>query len=178
MFDQVDQIIIQNHLLTALDGSVLEHIERKILQNLVLAGTNRFEMPEESVKTKPERKAEVNEIVTFSTIGSEQIQRALILKEFGELMKEKEKEREWVFTNRNYLKPLTKDAIKYELSRFILLNPNIATKYYEREDGLLVSLYFKNPPGRIMRNQWSLSFDNNTEFRDFMAEIGIYDKQS
>jgi len=50
----------------------------------------------------------------------------------------------------------------------------VATQYNEREDGLLVSLYFKNPPGRIMRKQWSHNFENSTEFRDFLAKYGNF----
>jgi len=166
--------LIQNHLLTTLDGSSTQKIERDILTNLILPGTNRVGMPHHPKKSNAQRKAEINEITTFSTIGSEQIQRALILKEFGELMKEKEQERDWNFYNRNFWKELTKDAVKYELSRAFLLDPNVATQYNEREDGLLVSLYFKNPPGRIMRKQWSHNFENSTEFRDFLAKYGNF----
>lgn len=172
LFDKLDQILIQNHLLTALDGSTHLDIEREILKNLILPGTNRVGMPQNPIKSNPQRKAEINEITTFSTIGSEQIQRALILKEFAELMKEKEQERDWKFYDRNFCKELTKDAVKYEFSRAFFLNPNVATKYNEREDGLLVSLYFKNPPGRIMRNQWSHNFENATEFRNFLTKYG------
>ncbi|CAI2364424.1 unnamed protein product [Moneuplotes crassus] len=170
LFDQVDQIVLQNHLMMCLDGTSLEDIERGILNSLVLPGTRREGMPESPELSLPKRKADINEIVSFSTIGSEKIQRALWMKEIADLMKDKEPEREWEFYDRNYWKALSKDAVKYEISRYLLLNPNIATKYSSREDGLFVSLYFKNPPGRIMRNQWSYNFATSTEFRDFLSK--------
>jgi hypothetical protein len=29
------------------------------------------------------------------------------------------------------------------------------TKYNEKDDSLLVALYYKNPPGRTLRKKWS-----------------------
>jgi hypothetical protein len=158
--------------MTSLDGLKLQDIERNILMNLLLPGTDRFGMPKEPEKSFPYCKAEINEIVTFSTIGTEQIKRALMLKEFAVMMKEKEPERKWTFYNRCYLKNMNPDTMKYELSRYMCLNPTLSTKYYDKEDGLLVGLYFKNPPGRIIRNQWCYNFANNTEYRDFISSLG------
>jgi hypothetical protein len=31
----------------------------------------------------------------------------------------------------------------------------MVTEYYEMDDGLLVSMFFKNPPGRLLRRQWT-----------------------
>jgi hypothetical protein len=33
--------------------------------------------------------------------------------------------------------------------------PDLAYTYYPNEDALLLALYFKNPPGRLLRRQWS-----------------------
>lgn len=145
-------------------------LERKMLQNLLLPGTARYGMQTDAQKSLPVRKAEINEIITFSTIGAEQTERALILKAFGNFMREKESERDWNFFDRNYVRPLTQDALKVELSRYLLLNPNIATKYYDKEDGLLVCMYFKNPPGRILRKQWSFKFENSIDFRGYLID--------
>lgn len=35
------------------------------------------------------------------------------------------------------------------------IEPDIVTEYYDKLDALLVSMYFKNPPGRLIRNQWT-----------------------
>jgi hypothetical protein len=34
-------------------------------------------------------------------------------------------------------------------------NPDVNTKYFDKEDGLLMALNFKNPPGRLLRRQWT-----------------------
>jgi hypothetical protein len=42
------------------------------------------------------------------------------------------------------------------LSDAITLNrPDVLTKYYELDDGLLIALLYKNPPDRLLRNQWT-----------------------
>lgn len=171
LFDSVDQLSIQNYLLSTLDGSSLLELERDILRHALLPGQGRHLMPLHAEKSLAVRKSDINEIITFSTLGDEQMQRALILREFEDLMKAKEKERDWKFFNRNYVKILSKDAVKYELSKALLLSPHIATRYCSREDGLLISLYFKNPPGRILRNQWTFNFDEINDFRKYLSSI-------
>ena len=171
LFDSVDQLSIQNYLLSTLDGSSLLDLEREILRHALFPGQGRHMMPTHAEKSLAVRKSDINEIITFSTLGDEQMERALLLREFEDLMKGKEKEREWRFFNRNYVKLLSKDAVKYELSRALLLSPHIATQYCAREDGLLVSLYFKNPPGRILRNQWTFNFNEIKEFRSYLNSI-------
>lgn len=37
----------------------------------------------------------------------------------------------------------------------MLYEPSIITKYNDKDDSLQVALYFKNPPGRILRKKWS-----------------------
>jgi len=172
LFDGLDAISLQNYLIKTLDGQQFGQLERNLLQNLLLPGNARHGMPRSTEKSLPVRKAEVNEIVSFSTIGSVQIQRAIMLREFERMMKEKEQERGFSFFDRSYLIPLSKDALKCELARYMMLSPNIATKYYDKEDGLLVGLYFKNPPGRILRNQWTFSFENATDFRGYLSSQG------
>ena len=40
----------------------------------------------------------------------------------------------------------------------MLFEPKIITKYNEEEDNLLIAIYFKNPPGRILRNKWNAAW--------------------
>ena len=35
------------------------------------------------------------------------------------------------------------------------LRPDMVTEYYPMDDGLLLSIFFKNPPGRLLRRQWT-----------------------
>lgn len=68
-------------------------------------------------------------------------------------MKENMKEREFSFLDRNYVEEF-RDAntLRQVLSNAIVCQrADVATKYYELDDGLLVSLFFKNPPGRLLR---------------------------
>lgn len=43
----------------------------------------------------------------------------------------------------------------------------MTTKYFEEDDGLLVSMYFKNPPGRLLRRQWSNKVNVFPDFTDW-----------
>lgn len=35
------------------------------------------------------------------------------------------------------------------------LCPDVNTQYFDKEDALLLALNFKNPPGRLLRRQWT-----------------------
>lgn len=51
------------------------------------------------------------------------------------------------------------------------LQPDIVTDYYEMLDGLLVSMYFKNPPGRLIRKQWTHPVRTLPDFADWREFI-------
>ena len=56
------------------------------------------------------------------------------------------------------------------------MQPDTVTEYYEMLDGLLVSLYFKNPPGRLIREQWThtiTSFPDFTDWRQFVKQESL-----
>lgn len=36
-----------------------------------------------------------------------------------------------------------------------LLEPDVAHEYYEMGEGLLIAMFFTNPPGRLLRRQWT-----------------------
>ena len=68
-------------------------------------------------------------------------------------MKEAMKERSFRFLDRNYVEEF-KDAHTFRqvLAKAIFLQrADVKTKYFEMDDGLLVGLYYKNPPGRLLR---------------------------
>lgn len=37
----------------------------------------------------------------------------------------------------------------------MIYEPNIISKYNDKDDSLYLAYYFKNPPGRILRKKWS-----------------------
>jgi len=49
--------------------------------------------------------------------------------------------------------------------------PDLAYAYYPSEDALLISLYFKNPPGRLLRRQWSYPMKVLPDFAFWRAFI-------
>ena len=51
------------------------------------------------------------------------------------------------------------------------MQPDVETQYYEKDDALLISMFFKNPPGRLMRRQWTQPirvFPDFSEWRKFV----------
>jgi hypothetical protein len=47
------------------------------------------------------------------------------------------------------------------------MQPDVVTDYYEMNDGLLISMYFKNPPGRLIRKQWTHPLRSLPDFADW-----------
>lgn len=57
-----------------------------------------------------------------------------------------------------------------------LARADVQTKYFDMDDGLLVSLYYKNPPGRLLRRQWSADpkvFPNFNEWLNHLVDPSI-----
>ena len=91
------------------------------------------------------------------SLPPKQTKRSLILKAFENMMQKNLKERTFNFLDRNYvevyknthcMRQILMDAMNKQ-------RPEVATDYYEMDDGLLCSLFFKNPPGRLLRRQWT-----------------------
>jgi hypothetical protein len=70
-------------------------------------------------------------------------------------LREAEAERQWDFGKRVFAERFNKNTLTQTLYRALLFDPTVLTKYNARDDNLLVALYFKNPPGRILRQKWS-----------------------
>ena len=87
----------------------------------------------------------------------EQTKRSLILKAFENMMKKSLKERTFSFLDRNYCEEYKDSHTVRQIISGALnsLRPEMVTDYYEMDDGLLVALFFKNPPGRLLRRQWT-----------------------
>lgn len=72
-------------------------------------------------------------------------------------MKKNLPERTFSFLDRNYVEEYKDpNTIRQIISKVkYTLRPDVLTEYYEMDDGLLVSIFYKNPPGRLLRRQWS-----------------------
>lgn len=71
------------------------------------------------------------------------------------MLKNKQPERDFDFLDRNYVEKYDALTLRQELAAVLNLRSDIVYQYYERDDSLLLALYFKNPPGRLLRRQWT-----------------------
>ena len=76
-------------------------------------------MPEDAEKSETQRRADFNELCSFSLIQTEALDRALKLDAFEKLMKEKDPENKdaWDFFNRQFVQDYSADALKDALSK-------------------------------------------------------------
>ena len=67
------------------------------------------------------------------------------------------RDRGFNFLSRNYVEEYKNpETVRQILSTAINnYRPDILTEYFEMDDGLLVSIFYKNPPGRLLRRQWT-----------------------
>ena len=115
----------------------------------------RGDMPAKETRNKAERQADTAAIVKYCQLPESQTKRLITLKYFEDLVKENNPERTYDFLDRNFIEhfdPSTFRQIMVDANRRYV---DINTKYYDKEDALLVALNFKNPPGRLLRRQWT-----------------------
>ena len=103
--------------------------------------------------TKAHRDSDSDQIAQFCQLPPNQTKRCLVLQAFEKMMKKNLPEREFSFLDRNFIEEYNSpNTVRQILSAAInQLRPDTMSEYYELDDGLLVSLYFKNPPGRLLR---------------------------
>ena len=70
-------------------------------------------------------------------------------------MKAKEPERDFFFLDRNFVEKYDVTTLRQTITQMLRYQPDIAFNYYQSEDALLLAMYFKNPPGRLLRKQWT-----------------------
>lgn len=85
------------------------------------------------------------------------------------MLLEKQPEQTFYFLDRNLVEEFNSPDILRQIlgSTMTKMQPDIVTEYYERLDGLLVAMYFKNPPGRLIRNQWTHPVTCFPDFSDW-----------
>lgn len=152
-------------------------MEHSVLENLLMPGQNRCNMPQTPQNSEAVRKSNLNEMKAFCSIETEAMERGLKLKDFEQLMKEHEPANEgsWDFFDRNYVQvQMSKEALKHSMAQDLMLAPDIATKYDAKTDGLYLAVYYKNPPGRLMRNQWTYDMKTFPDLERFIpgADLG------
>lgn len=140
------------------NGDAQDATEQKTLEACGLPGVNkRLGMPEKASLKQAVREGDQNQILQFCSLPPAQTKRCLILKAFEDMMHKTLTERSFSFLDRNYVEEHKEsNTMRQALaSAMIGLRPDVLTEYFEMDDGLLVSLFFKNPPGRLLRRQWT-----------------------
>ena len=112
-------------------------------------------MPARAPVSKANRESDLSAILSFSALPPSETKRALVLRACEHMLKKKEPERDFSFLDRNFVERYDQAALRQQLSYMMRYQPDMAFDYYPNEDALLIALYFKNPPGRLLRRQWS-----------------------
>ena len=155
IYDETDYIgryALENRLQNDDLSQMREH---KTFDKIKIPGIDRNQMPEKPEKSENLRKAEKSQMHPFISFEVSDFERFSLLEAFENMMKEKESERNWNFGDRIYEERYAKNTLSQSIFKTTLLEPEMSTKYYDKEDALLVSLYFRNPPGRILRKKWT-----------------------
>ena len=174
----MDEVRIRNFSDSLLDKSVnVGEKELDILNNLILPGKNRHMMPETAAKSEALREAQKTEMYPFSSLSISQFERQLMLQTMEQMLEKDNAQQEWNFGNRIFEEKYNPQTLWQALSQMMVLEPDIASKYYSRDDSLLLSLYFKNPPGRLLRKKWALPFLHIADFQNWREHIMKEDQE-
>ena len=88
-------------------------------------------------------------------------------------MKKENPEREYEFQRRNFTEEMDPTTFRQVLVEAMRLCPDVNTEYFDKEDALLLALNFKNPPGRLLRRQWTYpikTMPDISTWRQFVKE--------
>lgn len=67
------------------------------------------------------------------------------------MFKKKEPERDFFFLDRNFVEKFDATTLRQQIGNVLRLKPDLCYQYYPNDDALLLGVYFKNPPGRLLR---------------------------
>lgn len=87
------------------------------------------------------------------------------------MMKAREPEREFFFLDRNFVEKYDAQTLRQLIASSLRYQPDLAYQYYQSEDALLLSIYFKNPPGRLLRRQWTHELRTAPDFQTWRTFI-------
>jgi hypothetical protein len=166
IYDELDKIGMSSDKLV--DGQTLRNIKRRIFHSLTLPSVSSHA---QQVLPVPERMAVKNEIKAFCPFDHDALERALKLHKLEDMMKQDQKANElsWKFLrDRQFVIEMQRDTVLNSLASDLLLHPDLATHFDPINNSLLLALYFKNPPGRIIRKQWTYESRNFPELESFI----------
>jgi hypothetical protein len=91
----------------------------------------------------------------------------IVLKHFEDLLQSENPERSFEFKHRNCTEQLDASTFRQVLCNAMRLKADINTCYYDKDDALLLAINFKNPPGRLLRRQWTYPIKSIIDLPDF-----------
>jgi hypothetical protein len=85
------------------------------------------------------------------------------------MMLSQQPEQTFNFLDRNFVEEYKdRGTMRQVLSQAMTdMMPDLVTEYYEMLDGLLIAMYHKNPPGRLIRDQWTYPVTCLPDFTDW-----------
>ena len=130
----------------------MSEAESATLEHCQLPGVNRrFGMPAQPQGHRASRESDLSAILAYSPLPAQETKRALVLRACEDMMKQREPERDFLFLDRCFVEKFERQALRQQIAAALRLQPELAYAYYPGEDALLLALYFKNPPGRLLR---------------------------
>ena len=175
IYNEYDFVKSQYHgeKLLASDVS-LPYSELSILNNLLYPGKNR--QMSEPIIAKPEylRKSMKCEMHPFSSLPIYEFDRALILTAFEQMFAQVNPRAAWDFGDREYEEILPKEALSEVFSNALMFSPETLVNYNVLEDCLLVGLYYRTPPERILIKEWQAKFKHMPDFPNY---LGFFNKE-
>jgi hypothetical protein len=159
-----EQLVIEEHdevLRTAMlqcfeDSTVrISAVETGMTDLYAVPEFTQFYAPTYTKKSAALRAKERTELYPFSSFPLWELERILVLRKFEEKFKELDASRDWSFGNRCYEERLSPSTLKQVLLKGKLFDPEVMAHYYERDDAVLLALYFPNPPGRTVLRSWT-----------------------
>ena len=125
---------------------------KQALENLVLPGiSGRHLMPPVPAKSERLRDLERVGVYPFATLPIDEVERGLIMKSFQELIRSNQlddsatsdrvRHAKYKVFERAYEEHLSPEILRQVLADALLLEPDVASLYYPREDSLLVAMY-------------------------------------
>lgn len=137
------------------------------LRCLNVPGIHRYMMNEPMPEA--EKASETTSILSFSSCSSRYFERALSIFAFENMLKKIQKERSWDFGGRVYEEILPLEDFYQKYLKLMEFDPEVLTEYIARTDSLLLCVFFKTPPGRIIRKAWKSSWKVAPNFSQYMS---------
>jgi hypothetical protein len=180
VLDQHDVCSYANNYILS-TGDTISNLESEILENIRIPGLNRANMPSIPEKSKLIRSFERPDMYPFLTLPVEELERGLMLKSIEDSFKSKEPDYDWNFLERSIEEKFSKRILIQILSDILIWEPDMITKYFARDDSLLLGIYQRMPNDKSYNKQWKSSYKSMPDFQNWLdhfskdSKIPLYD---